>query len=272
MELYNKIAYEISRHLTLRYSTSFGMSSRLFSRNIRPHIYAIYGLVRVADEIVDTYMGDDASVLLDELEHDTERSMAGGYSSNPIVQAFAICARKYSFGSELTRPFFASMRADLAPHTYDDTLYRQYIYGSAEVIGLMCLKVFVTGDMSRYQELSDGARALGAAYQKINFLRDMRDDNARLKRVYFPNIEFNSFNNKQEQLIESDIEKDFSTALEALKKLPKGARVASMLSYDYYQALFAKLKRADVSTIKTARIRISDTLKLILLIRRFVLR
>lgn len=272
MDLYSQTSYELSRRLTQRYSTSFSLSSRLFTSDIQPHIYAIYGLVRIADEIVDTYRGKDAATLLDELEHDTERAIRTGYSPNPIVHAFALSASTYGITTELTRPFFASMRVDLAPTTYTEDTYRDYIYGSAEVIGLMCLRVFTRNDTALYESLAPGARALGAAYQKVNFLRDIRDDHKRLGRVYFPGVQFDSFSNQQKQTIEADIEHDFTAALSAITKLPKGIRPALMMSYEYYYALFSKLKRADVQDLKTSRIRVANSHKLLLLTRRVVLR
>lgn len=272
MELYERTSYELSRHLTLRYSTSFGMSSRLFTKAIRPHIYAIYGLVRIADEIVDTYYGEDAGALLDELEQHTEQAMNTGYSPNPIVHAFSVSALRYDIGTDLTRPFFASMRMDLTPQTYTEDKYHEYIYGSAEVIGLMCLRIFTDGDNARYESLVPGARALGAAYQKVNFLRDMRDDHMRLGRVYFPGVDFDSFTTEQKQTIEVDIEQDFVAALGAIRQLPKGARSALLVSYEYYYSLFNKLRQTDVQTIKGERIRIPDSRKLLLLLRRAVLR
>lgn len=272
MELYATTAYALSRELTLHYSTSFGMSSRLFDSDIQPHIYAIYGLVRIADEIVDTYHGDDAAALLDGLEGETERAMKTGFSTNPIVHAFALTARRFDITPKLTRPFFASMRLDLAPHTYTPELYHDYIHGSAEVIGLMCLRVFTGGDTTHYESLALGAKALGAAYQKINFLRDLHDDYARLGRTYFPGIKYETFNSEQKQAIEGDIAQDLATAHAAISRLPKGARPAVALSYDYYTALFNKLKRADVTTLKTSRVRIPNSQKLLILARRSFMR
>lgn len=272
MELYEKTSYELSRHLTRRYSTSFSMSSRLFSRPIQPHIYAIYGLVRCADEIVDTYKGEDAAQQLDELEAQTERAMKVGYSSNPIVHAYGVTARRYNIDTSITRPFFASMRLDLSPKTYTPELYSEYIYGSAEVIGLMCLRVFVDGDSKRYETLTPGARSLGAAYQKVNFLRDMRSDYQALGRVYFPGVSFKTFTKEQKQTIEQDIEQDFRQARRAIAQLPRGAKLALMMSYDYYYSLFKKLKQADVAAISSRRIRISNGHKIMLLLKRIVLR
>ncbi len=272
MDLYDQTAYELSRRLTLRYSTSFGLSSWLFARDIRPHIYAVYGLARIADEIVDTYDGESAAEMLDDLEHHTERSMEIGYSPNPLVHAFALSARKYGIGTDLTRAFFKSMRIDLSPQTYDDILYREYIYGSAEVIGLMCVRVFVGGDDARYEKLAEGARSLGAAYQKVNFLRDVRDDYARLGRVYFPGVMFETFTGEQKQEIEADIEQDFINAKQAINDLPRGAKAAVLVSYEYYHTLFKKIKRADVLTIKTTRMRIWNGYKLLLLCKRLIIR
>lgn len=272
MELYNRTSLELSELLTRRYSTSFSMSSRLFSGTIKPHIYAIYGLVRIADEIVDTYMGDDAATLLDELERHTHDALTSGYSPNPIVHAFVITGRRYGIGMDLLAPFFASMRMDLTPKTYTDDLYDDYIYGSAEVIGLMCLRVFCDGNTARYDELSSGARALGAAYQKVNFLRDMHDDYARLGRVYFPGVDFQAFDEVQKRTIEHDIEKDFVAARVAIGDLPVGARTALKMSYDYYYSLFQKLTRADPATIKAGRLRLPTSYKLLLFARRVVLR
>lgn len=272
MDLYSQTSYELSKRLTLRYSTSFGMSSRLFARDVRPHIYAVYGLVRIADEIVDTYSGDDAAELLDELERQTEQAMQSSYSSNPIVHAFAVSTQRYGIDVKLTRPFFESMRQDLFKKVYTGQLYDKYIYGSAEVIGLMCLRIFTDGDSASYKELSPGARALGAAYQKINFLRDLRDDYRRLERVYFPGVDFETFSNKQKQMIEVDIEQDLMKALEAIQQLPKTAKTAVMLSYEYYRALFEKIQKADVDTIKQKRMRIPNSYKTLLLARRLLLR
>lgn len=271
MELYSHTSYELSQILTRRYSTSFSMSSGLFSRDIKPHIYAIYGLVRIVDEIVDTYRGEDAAQLLDELESHTAAALHSGYSPNPIVHAFITTGRRYNIGMELLQPFFASMRMDLTPKTYTDDLYHEYIYGSAEVIGLMCLRVFTDGNETHYRELTTGARALGAAYQKVNFLRDMRDDYARLGRVYFPRIDFETFDSAQKQIIETDIARDFAIARAAIPHLPRGARTALKMSYDYYYALFLKLQRAAPEAITEGRLRLPNSYKILLLLKRVVL-
>ena len=267
MDLYQNVAYELSRHLTLRYSSSFGTSSRLFTSDIRRHIYAVYGLVRIADEIVDTYKGPDAEQLLDDLERETTRSIKSGYSANPIVQSFAISARQYTIDESLIQPFFASMRFDLTPQTYTDQDYQNYIYGSAEVVGLMCLKVFTKNDPSLYSQLEPGARALGAAYQKVNFLRDMAADYHQLGRVYFPGVNYETFSQADKDLIVKDIRSDFQAAKAALKQLPKSCRPAVALSYLYYSRLLDKLDQASIETIKSDRLRLGKLTKISLLIK-----
>ena len=266
MELYEKTSYELSRRLTLRYSSSFGMSSRLFDSSIRRHIYAVYGLVRIADEIVDTYTGPDARQQLDELEAQTYAAMKRGYSANPIVHAFGLTAAKYGIDSSLIKPFFASMRMDLTPREYTDAHYERYIYGSAEVIGLMCLRIFCLGDDDQYQLLAPGARALGAAYQKVNFLRDVAADYVELGRMYFPGVTYETFSDESKQAIVTSIETDFAMADSALSKLPRSSKAAVMLSVSYYRQLLYRLKAAPVSVLKTQRLRISTPKKLWLLL------
>lgn len=266
MDLYTKTSYELSRHLTLRYSTSFGKSTKLFAPSIQPHIFAIYGLVRIADEIVDTYEGTDKANLLDELEQATYRTMKSGYSTNPIVHAFALTAREFNITKPLIAAFFESMRLDLSPQTYIQKLYVTYIYGSAEVIGLMCLKVFTGGNQAEYQKLEKGARALGAAYQKVNFLRDIASDFQDRQRVYFPGITFESFSEDEKMAIVKDIRHDFDSAKRAVEELPTNARKAVSLSFAYYSALLDKLEKTPVETIKTSRVRVPDAKKFLLFV------
>ena len=272
MELYDKTAFELSKRLTLNYSTSFSLSSLFFTKEIRRHIYAIYGLARIADEIVDTYRNANASELLDNLEGQVEKALLDGYSTNPIIHAFALSARQFKIDTSLTRPFFKSMRMDLSPQTYSDDLYNDYIYGSAEVIGLMCLRVFVDGNETLYEELAPGARALGSAYQKVNFLRDLRDDYVKLGRVYFPEVNFETFDSNQKQKIETDIESDFKKANSTISKLPRSAKSAVKISYDYYYILFKKLQRSPIDKLKTTRVRIPDAYKLVITAKRLIVR
>ena len=266
MDQYTRTSYKLARTVTLDYSTSFGTSSQLFSNDIRDHIYAIYGLVRIADEIVDTYQGKDMAEVLKNLEAETLQSLKTMFSPNPLVQAFVITANRYNIGSDLIKPFFKSMQMDILPQTYTPKRYLDYIYGSAEVIGLMCLKVFCN-DEARYKKLEAGARALGSAYQKVNFLRDIKADYNERGRVYFPGIAFETFNDQQKDAIIKDIKKDFKKARPAIAKLPTNARTAVALSYAYYLELLNKLEHTPAENIKTSRVRVNNAKKLQLLIK-----
>jgi phytoene synthase len=265
MDTYTTFAYAASRNLTLTYSTSFGISSRLFSKSIRRHIYAIYGLVRIADEIVDTYPGTDRRQQLDSFEAETYIAIRSGYSTNPIIHAFSLTVREYGIKKKLITAFFKSMRMDLDPKVYTETLYKTYIYGSAEVIGLMCLRIFCDKDETLYSSLESGAKALGAAYQKINFLRDLAADYKQLGRLYFPGLTFDSFNDKTKQTIIKDIRKDIALASDSLMRLPKSSRIAVSTSLAYYLKLLDKLAQLPASEIKKKRVRINNTHKLLLL-------
>lgn len=264
MDLYTKTSYELSRTLTLRYSTSFGKSSQLFSPEIRRHIFAIYGLVRIADEIVDTYQGTNSTQLLDSLEDTVYEAIKTGYDVNPIVHAFADTFRKFTIDTSLIKAFFESMRTDLTKTSYTQSQYDTYIYGSAEVIGLMCLKVFVDGDQAEYEHLKPGAQLLGAVYQKVNFLRDIASDYNERGRVYFPGIDFASFSQADKQAIERDIAADFQAARGAIAQLPKSARKAVRLSFEYYSELLKSIEKASVETLKTNRISVPNTKKLLI--------
>ncbi len=267
MDLYTKTSYALSRQLTLRYSTSFSQSSTLFTSDIRPHIFAIYGLVRIADEVVDTYEGSDKATVLADLEKQVYESIKTGYSTNPILQAFSATARRFSIPTNLIKSFFASMRMDLKKQTYTQAEYEKYIYGSAEVIGLMCLKVFTYKDPSQYDVLAPGAKALGSAYQKINFLRDIASDYEERGRVYFPSLTFEKFSPAEKKKIIKDIQKDFKTAKPALDSLPKNARKAVSLSYAYYSELLTRLDAATTDEIKTSRIRVPNLIKFQILVK-----
>lgn len=270
MDLYSDTAYQLSRSLTLRYSTSFGTSSKLFPKEVSRHIYAVYGLVRIADEIVDTYKGKDVLQQLDSLEAQTFQAMKTGYSANPIVHAFALTANQFDFDAAHISAFFASMRMDVSPQVMDQSKYEEYIYGSAEVIGLMCLKVFCAEDKNRYKKLETGARSLGSAYQKINFLRDFASDFAERGRVYFPDTSYDEFNETAKMAIVTDIKKDLKSATQSVGQLPKSARRAVKLSLEYYSLLLTKLESTPVQKIKSNRIRISDIKKSSLFIRHFI--
>lgn len=265
MEQYTLVSKELARHLTNRYSTSFSLSSRLFDTSIREDIYAIYGFVRIADEVVDTYRGNDAAQLLYDLHAQVLAAIKTGYSVNPIVHAFATTAREYAITDVLIAPFFASMKTDIMATSFTAAAYKTYIHGSAEVIGLMCLKVFTGGNQQQYEDLKAGAMALGSAYQKVNFLRDIKADHEELGRMYFPGVTYESFDARQKTAIEEDIAKDFKRAELDITRLPASVRKAVQASYRYYNELFEKLKAATPSDIKTQRYRISDAKKVYLL-------
>ena len=272
MELYNKVSYAISRLITLDYSTSFSGSAKLFPAQMQPHIYAIYGLVRIADEVVDTYRGKDVIQVLNNLESEVYAALERGYSTNPVVQSFVLTAKQYGITSTLIHPFFVSMTMDVRPVEYTKESYKTYIYGSAEVVGLMCLRVFVDGDNVAYYGLKRGAQSLGSAYQKINFMRDMAADFNELGRIYFPGVTFETFGDKAKGKIIDDIEKDFFQAQKSIARLPRGSRWAVELSAVYYGGLLKKLKKTPASLIKQKRIRINGAGKFVLFSRAAIQR
>lgn len=267
MDLYTRTSYELAKKLTAQYSTSFSMSSRLFDARIRNHIYAIYGMVRIADEIVDTFKTAGAQQMLQDFQDQVLTACKTQHSTNPIIHAFADTAHRFGIDEALITPFFDSMETDLHAKTFSQQAYRKYIYGSAEVIGLMCLKVFVDNDAEQYQQLQHGAARLGAAYQKVNFLRDFAADHHTLGRVYFPGVTYKSFSEHDKQSITADIRKDFSETENALHKLPTNSRRAVTASYAYYRALLNKIDQTPVATLKQQRIRISNSQKVYLLAR-----
>ena len=269
MDTYIKASYATSKLLTQTYSTSFGLSIRLFKPSLRPHIYAIYGFVRITDEIVDSYTGPGRREILDDLEAQTKVALKTGYSTNPVVQAFITTARQFNITTDLIAPFFKSMRMDITSQKFDQKLYESYIYGSAEVVGLMCLKVFTT-DESTYQNLEAGAKRLGAAYQKINFLRDIASDAHKLNRWYFPISSFESFNDKAKKSIVIDIKKDFTAAKKAIAQLPSSSRPAVLLSYQYYSQLLKQIEHTPASLLLKKRIRVGDIQKTVLFIHSLV--
>lgn len=266
MQQYTQTSYQLARIVTLNYSTSFSKSSQLFSSDIRNHIYAIYGLARVADEVVDTYQGKDKGDVIKELENHTLQSLKTGFSPNPLVHAFVTTAGRYGIGRDLIQPFFKSMQMDITFKTYAANTYLDYIYGSSEVIGLMCLKVFCDNE-AQYEKLKAGAKSLGSAYQKVNFLRDIKADYDERGRVYFPGISFNEFNDAQKDVIVKDIKEDFKKAQPMIAKLPNNSRAAVALSFAYYSELLNKLEWTSAEKIKAGRIRVNNTKKLQLLIK-----
>lgn len=265
LALYNDTCSECSRLITLRYSTSFSLGIRLFHKRFRGPIYAIYGFVRFADEIVDTFHQYPKQELLERFRRDTFTAIDEGISLNPVLHSFQQVVRKYGIERDLIEAFLNSMAMDLYNRSYDAAGYKEYIYGSAEVVGLMCLRVFCEGDEGRYQALRQPACRLGAAFQKINFLRDIQGDHDDRGRVYFPEVDFRLFDNEAKRRIETDIQADFSAALDGIRRLPDGARFGVYLAYEYYTQLFAKIKRAPAQRIAQERFRVSDKRKIYLL-------
>jgi 15-cis-phytoene synthase len=265
MELYNKVCRECSKHITNRYSTSFSMGIRVFDKRFRAPIYAVYGFVRFADEIVDTFHDFPKQDLLQRFREDTYRAIEERISLNPVLHAFQETVHQYQIERELIDAFLDSMEMDLFFERYHDSLYKKYIYGSAEVVGLMCLRVFVEGDNDMYERLKAPACSLGAAFQKINFLRDMKSDFDERGRVYFPGVDYQCFCNDDKLEIEADIKKDFDDAYKGIVQLPEGARFGVYLAYIYYTNLFKKIRSAPADRVTQERIRVPNRRKAVLL-------
>ncbi len=264
--IFNQISGMTSKLVTEKYSTSFSRASTLFKPEIRQHIYNIYGFVRFADEIVDTFHDFDKAKLLDEFERNYRDALVQGISLNPILHSFCETQKANHIPQDLVDAFLHSMRMDLGEiKNLNDAKYNEYIYGSAEVVGLMCLKVFVNGHQEEYEKLKPYAQSLGAAFQKINFLRDINADYQELSRTYFPNVDFRSFSVQDKCNIEKDIAKDFAHALEGIKMLPVSSRLAVYMAYKYYTNLFKKIKQCNPEALMKKRIRVSNARKFYLL-------
>lgn len=263
--LYDKTCVECSQLITNRYSTSFSMGIKVFDKKFRAPIYAIYGFVRFADEIVDTFHDYPKAELLERFRQDTYTAIDERISLNPVLHAFQEVVHQFNIDKHLIEAFLKSMEMDLHFQNYEDSLYKEYIYGSAEVVGLMCMKVFCEGNNEIYDKLKEPACALGSAFQKINFLRDMKSDFDERGRVYFPGVDFNNFNNDDKILIEADIKADFDYAYTGIIQLPKGARFGVYLAYIYYINLFQKIKNSTALMVKKERIRVPDSKKVLLL-------
>lgn len=263
--LYTNTCLECSEIITKRYSTSFSLGIRVFDKKFRAPIYAIYGFVRFADEIVDTFHDFNKKELLQRFREETYVAIQEGISLNPVLQSFQKVVNEYKIERELIDAFLDSMEMDLYQNKYCDNQYNTYIYGSAEVVGLMCLRVFTEGNEQEYQRLKPSACKLGSAFQKINFLRDMKSDFDERGRVYFPGVDFLRFDNKQKAIIEADIQAEFDAALEGIRQLPKGARLGVYLAYKYYINLFEKIKKANAVRVQKERMRVNDAKKIYLL-------
>ncbi len=271
MDLFSKTAFECSKLITKAYSTSFSLGIKTLNKRYHDSIYAIYGFVRYADEIVDTFHDHDKQNLLERFKADTYKAIDEKISLNPVLHSFQLVVNKYNIDMELINAFLHSMEMDLDKKTYRDEDYKTYIYGSAEVVGLMCLRVFCDNDESKYQKLVTPAKHLGSAFQKVNFLRDIKSDFDERGRVYFPDVDFDNFTSEDKRAIEEDIKNDFKASLTGIKSLPKDARAGVYLAYIYYMALYKKIIGLSHTRIKTERIRVPDFNKLLLLIRCYFL-
>lgn len=270
-QLYQNSCIECSELITKRYSTSFSLGIRVFDKEFRNPIYSIYGFVRFADEIVDTFHQYNKQELLVDFRKETFKAIEQNISLNPILQAFQQVVNEYEIDHQLINDFLDSMEMDLHKNTYEsEALYNKYIYGSAEVVGLMCLQVFTLCDKNLYHELTPHAKSLGAAFQKINFLRDINSDLEERGRVYFPGIDLTKFDEYTKQEILKDIQKDFDNALIGIRLLPKGARRGVYLAYVYYLNLYKKMRNASIEKIMAERIRVSDKKKVYLLMNTMV--
>lgn len=269
--LYDSVSEDCSKIVTQTYSTSFSLATKMLDPSIRNHIYNIYGFVRFADEIVDTFHDFPKKELLDRFEEDLFYSINNRISLNPILNSFQKTVNTFKIEHKLIHAFLKSMRWDLNKNTYKtEKEYKEYIYGSADVVGLMCLKVFVKGKKEDYENLKSSAMALGSAFQKVNFLRDLKNDFQNLERVYFPNVDFSQFDEKTKSIIIKEIETDFAHALSGIFKLPSEARFGVYTAYKYYTKLLAKLKSTPSVKIQNNRIRVPNYQKMTVFARSYL--
>lgn len=268
LELYYKVCEETSQRITKRYSSSFSRSVKLLQPEIRTHIYNVYGFVRLADEIVDTFHAFNKEKILNQFIKEYRDALIEGISINPVINAFCITQKKYDIPQHLVDAFLNSMQMDLGNMLHlNRSEYETYIYGSAEVVGLICLLIFVKGDKLQYQTLKPSAQSLGAALQKVNFLRDIDADYHKLNRSYFPNVDFTCFSELDKKNIEEEIKKDFEIAIQGIQKLPLSSRFAVYLAYRYYHGLFKKIEKTQPSAILKKRIRLNNLEKLSLFLK-----
>jgi phytoene synthase len=268
--LYDELSYQISKLTTKKYSTSFSLGILVLSPKIRPAIYAIYGFVRLADEIVDSFLDYNKNKMLNQFKEETQQALKDEISLNPIINSFQDTVLKYKIDNQLIEQFLHSMEMDLHKIDYNDEKYKEYILGSAEVVGLMCLQVFVEGNKLEYEKLKPFAMKLGSVFQKVNFLRDLKDDYQTLNRTYFPNLEMNNFNNISKKEIEKEIEVEFNEALIGIKMLPISSKFGVYLAYKYYLSLFRKIKNYSAEKIKNERVRIPNTNKAVIMLKSYV--
>ena len=270
-QLFDIVSNDCSKNVTEKYSTSFSLATRMLDQSIRSDIYNIYGFVRFADEIVDTFHQYPKKELFDRFEENLNHSLRNKISLNPILNSFQMTVNKYNIDLDLIKAFMRSMRWDLYKKKYlNKKDYKTYIYGSADVVGLMCLKVFVKGDDKKYNDLRENAMSLGSAFQKVNFLRDLKNDHNILKRSYFPNVDLNSFDENSKEKIIKEIENDFKKGLDGIFKLPSEAKFAVYTAYKYYFKLLIKLKNTPSTRIKSSRIRVPNFEKFTVLAKSYV--
>lgn len=268
MDLYNKTSFAISKLVTKNYSTSFSLGIAAFSPQYRDAIYGIYGFVRIADEIVDTFNEFDQKQLMENFRKETETGLKIGISANPVLQAFIHTVKKYNIDYNYIDAFLNSMEMDLTNSYYEPQQYNEYIYGSAEVVGLMCLQIFTGSDKMLFNDLVAPARSLGSAFQKVNFLRDIKSDMEERERIYLPGVNHAiKIDDLHKQDLEKEIEKEFEIALEGIKKLPVGVKLGVYSAYLYYKGLFKKIKKLKVKELMSQRVRVANTTKLVLLLR-----
>ena len=266
-KIFDEVSLKCSEITTKYYSTSFSLGIKLLDKGIHSPIYSIYGFVRVADEIVDSFHEFDKAKLLKEFKENTKQAIENKISLNPILNSFQEVVNKYNIEWEHIQDFLSSMESDLNQKKHDEDSYKQYIKGSAEAVGLMCLRVFCNNNNKLYTDLEKYAIYLGSVFQKVNFIRDISADYNELKRVYFPQLNINEFNEEEKNKIEDDIEKEFSQALIGIKQLPKSAKKGVFLAYSYYYSLFKKIKSTPANKIMTKRIRIPNFTKFLILIK-----
>ncbi len=269
-KLFDELSFEVSESTTKKYSTSFSLGILALKPSLRPAIYSIYGFVRLADEIVDSFHGYDKEKLLTRFKIETDQALDEGISLNPILQSFQQTVLKYRIDRNLIAKFLYSMEMDLKKVEYNTQLYERYIYGSAEVVGLMCLQVFTEGNAEKYEQLKPYARKLGSAFQKVNFLRDLKDDYQLLGRCYFPNIDMVRFDNSTKSKIEVEIEEEFKEALTGIRMLPGSSKFGVYLAYKYYLSLFRKIRKTSAEGIRTQRVRIPNSKKFSLMLSSYV--
>ena len=270
--LFDQLSVNTSRMTTKLYSTSFSLGIKFLNKEFHNSIYAIYGFVRLADEIVDSFDDYNQTQLLSQFKDDYEMAILEKISLNPILNSFQRVVHRYNIDKDLVTQFLYSMTMDLSEGVeYNQSKYETYILGSAEVVGLMCLKVFVNGDDVHYKQLKPYAKKLGAAFQKINFLRDLSSDYYNLGRIYFPNINIDEFDDVVKQEIQNDIQKDFEMGYVGIKKLPLGVRGGVFLTYTYYVTLLEKIKSSTAEKILKDRVRVSNSRKFLLMIKCFII-